>query len=186
MRTLQHCKVLHEPYGGAYNFGPEKESDQYSLITTSTTAGSSYRETTDKLVKEYPGYEAVFIKDLASNADNKHEEIMEDGLSMYTHTFLIKRPDKTIHSYYTCGQKIPNWPFNPVEAGFKSLFTLYRYVSQSQPAIVVDADDLLSAPDEMMEAYCNAVGIRYQPGMTSWEPGMIQEWTIAAENWTDI
>ena len=51
---------------------------------------------------------------------------------------------------------------------------------------MVDADDLLSAPDQMMEAYCNAVGIRYRPGMTSWEPGMIHDWSLGSKYYTDI
>ena len=51
---------------------------------------------------------------------------------------------------------------------------------------MIDADDLLSAPDQMMKAYCNAVGIRYNPGMTSWEPGMVHEWTESSEGCTDI
>ena len=186
MRTLDYCKVIHEPYGSAYHFGPDKESEQYSLISKHKTGGRSYRDTTAELMKEFPEYEAVFIKDLASYVENKREEIMQDGLSTYTHTFLIRRPDKTIHSFYTCGQKIPNWLFNPVEAGFQSLYKLYRYVHQTKPVVVIDADDLLSAPDQMMKAYCNAVGIRYNPGMTSWEPGMVHDWTVASENWTDI
>ena len=71
------------------------------------------------------------------------------------------------------------------------LNNLYKYVQQQQqvtdaPLLVIDADDLLSAPDEMMEAYCSAVGIRYNPGMTSWEPGMIHDWSIANEGWTDL
>ena len=50
--------------------------------------------------------------------------------------------------------------------------------------IYSDADDhLLNAPDRMMKAYCNAVGIRYNPGMTSWEPGMIHDWSVASESY---
>ena len=52
--------------------------------------------------------------------------------------------------------------------------------------MVIDVDDLLSTPDKMMEAYCIAVGIRYNPGMTSWEPGMVHDWSVASESWTDL
>lgn len=90
---------------------------------------------------------------------------MQDGLSTLTHIFLIRRPDKAIHSWYTSALKIPNWKFNSFYAGFQSLYELYVYVCQTKPAIVVDADDLLSAPDRMMEAYCNAVGTRHKPNM---------------------
>ena len=51
--------------------------------------------------------------------------------------------------------------------------------------MVVDADDLLSASDEMMEGYCKAVGIRHDPRMTHWEPGLIEDWKQAADGCMD-
>ena len=190
LRTLDYCKVFHEPYTSAYHFGPDKQSRHYEASPYSSTNSlvkATFEGTTAMLIKNHSAdVEAVFVKELAYPVVNQIEEIMRDGLSTYTHTFLIRRPDKAIHSWYNCTRNISNWTFSPVEAGFQSLYKLYRYVHQTKPVVVVDADDLLSAPDQMMEAYCNAVGIRYNPSMTSWEPGMVHDWTVASEGWTDI
>lgn len=34
---------------------------------------------------------------------------------------------------------------------------------------VIDADDLLDNPQEMIEAYCDTVGMKYSPDMLHWE-----------------
>lgn len=180
MRTLDHCKVFHEPYVWPCYQREQDYSNRQLLL------GASYEEITVNLLKDYPEFEAVFAKDLAKHVQGKFDKVMQDGLSAYTHTFLIRRPDKAIYSWYTCGLKIPNWKFNSFDAGFQSLYELYVYVHQTKPVIVVDADDLLNAPDRMMEAYCSAVGIRYKPGMTSWKPGMIHDWLVASEGYSDL
>ena len=148
--------------------------------------GASYEETTLNLLKDYPCYEAVFVKELAKHVEGKLDEVMQGGLSTYTHTFLIRRPDKAIYSWFKCGLKIPDWSFNSVDAGFQSLYKLFIYVRQTKHVVVIDADDLLNAPDRMMKAYCSAVGIRYNPGMTSWEHGMIHDWSVASESYSDL
>ena len=189
MRTLKHCKVFHEPYGNAYYFGPEKKTDLFSDTVTniSSHSGSTYESTTAMLLGDFPDVETVFVKDMAYFVESNYEHIMS-GLSAYTHTFLIRRPDKAIYSLYKCGQSIPNWKFYPNEAGFSSFYKLFKYVQQmyNGSLVLIDADDLLSAPDEMTEAYCKAVGIRHDPRMTHWEPGLVEDWQQASDGWTDL
>ena len=159
-----------------------------TVLNIDSHSGSTYASTTTILLGDFPDVEAVFVKDMAYFVESNYEHIMASGLSAYTHTFLIRRPDKAIYSNYKCGQKIPNWKFYPNEAGFSSLYKLFKYVQQmyNGSLVVVDADDLLSAPDEMMEAYCKVVGIRHEPRMTHWEPGLIEDWQHAADGWTDL
>ena len=71
--------------------------------------GASDEETTLNLLKDYPCYEAVFVMELAKHVEGKLDEVMQGGLSTYTHTFLIRRPDKAIYSWFKCGLKIPDW-----------------------------------------------------------------------------
>ena len=171
--------------GDAYYFGPEKKTDLFSdtVLNIDSHSGSTFASTTTILLGDFPEVEAVFVKDMAYFVESNYEHIMASGLSAYTHTLLICRPDKAIYSNYKCGKKIPNWKFYPNEAGFSSLYKLFKYVQQmyNGSLVVVDADDLLSAPDEMMEAYCKAVGIRHDPRMTHWESGLIEEWQHAAD-----
>ena len=190
MRTLSHCKVFHEPFGYAYYFGPDRPTQSFGKIIDAQVAipeNNSYENTSAMIMKDFPEFEALFIKEHAFFVEDKLEQVLKQGLSSFTHTFLIRRPDKAICSLYTCGQTMPGWTFEPMQAGFKSLYNFYKHMQQvtDKPLLVIDADDLLSAPDEMMEAYCNAVGIRYNPGMTSWEPGMIHDWSVVSEWWTD-
>ncbi|KAL2022564.1 hypothetical protein VTK56DRAFT_5171 [Thermocarpiscus australiensis] len=45
---------------------------------------------------------------------------------------------------------------------------------------VVDADDLLDKPAEVIKAYCEAVGIDYDPGMLRWEDDESQQRAVEA------
>ena len=40
---------------------------------------------------------------------------------------------------------------------------------------MLDSDDLLADPARMVEAYCDAVGLRFIPGALRWEPGARDE-----------
>ena len=60
--------------------------------------------------------------------------------------------------------------------GTKSLYRMHEkktdYLASRDNAkpIVVDAADLQAHPDETMKSYCEAVGINYEPSMTTWKP----------------
>ena len=84
-------------------------------------SGSTYESTTVTLLGDLLNVEAVFVKDMFYFVESNYEHITGSGLSTYTHTFLIRRPDKAIYSLYKCGQSIPNSKFYPNEAGFSSL-----------------------------------------------------------------
>ena len=48
------------------------------------------------LLGDFPDVESVFVKDLSYFVESNYmyEHIMGSGLSTYTHTFLIHRPEK--------------------------------------------------------------------------------------------
>ena len=77
MRTLDYCKVLHEPYVGPCYIREQQYSSKRLLL------GASYEETTLNLVKDYPCYEAVFVKELAKHVEGKLDE--EDYQLTLTH-----------------------------------------------------------------------------------------------------
>ena len=57
-------------------------------------------------------------------------------------------------------------------------------VSESVKITVIDADDLLDRPAEVIRAYCEAVGIDYRPEMLAWEDAAHREQAAAAfEKW---
>ncbi|KAM7185394.1 P-loop containing nucleoside triphosphate hydrolase protein [Rhypophila sp. PSN 637] len=102
-------------------------------------------------------------------------------LSKFHYTFLIRHPRRAIPSYYRC--TIPPldaitgfYEFLPSEAGYTELRRFFDYIVHSSKIVdgekikitVVDADDLLDHPAEIIERYCNDVGIVYDPGMLKW------------------
>ncbi|KAL9077559.1 MAG: hypothetical protein Q9157_003336 [Trypethelium eluteriae] len=94
-------------------------------------------------------------------------------------------------------QKTGFYNFMPSEAGYHELRCLFDYLRQSGQVgpkmadgpssnrdwaidiggsgknaveiCVLDADDVLDNPAGMVEAFCKAVGIRYDPGMLNWD-----------------
>ncbi|KAK4217333.1 P-loop containing nucleoside triphosphate hydrolase protein [Rhypophila decipiens] len=102
-------------------------------------------------------------------------------LSKFHYTFLIRHPRRAIPSYYRC--TIPPldaitgfYEFLPSEAGYTELRRFFDYIvhqshivdGQKIKITVVDADDLLDHPAEIIERYCNDVGIPYDAGMLKW------------------
>lgn len=59
---------------------------------------------------------------------------------------------------------------------------LYEFVERNihKDPIVIDADDLLDYPNQILKSYCEAVGLEYDENMTSWEPGPVPEWEVWA------
>ena len=114
MRTLDYCKVLLEPYVGPCYIREQQNSSRRLLL------GASYEETTLNLVKDYPCYEAVFVKELAKHVEGKLDEVMQRGLSTYTHTFLIRRPDIAISYVALYGGTY--LPYSTIITGYWWLF----------------------------------------------------------------
>ncbi|RMJ24136.1 hypothetical protein PHISP_05002 [Aspergillus sp. HF37] len=56
--------------------------------------------------------------------------------------------------------------FQPVPAGEGGKGSAY---DSGIDICVVDADEMLQKPGPMMEAFCDSVGIKYDPGMLSWD-----------------
>lgn len=127
---------------------------------------------------------------------NNPTVIPRDILGKFHFTFLIRHPRSSIPSYYRCSvppldEIIGPYDFMPSEAGYDEVRRMFDYlcsigqirpkvagqtgyassngVTQGVEVCVVDADDLLDNPAGVIEAYCNSVGIEYDPGMLKWD-----------------
>ena len=60
-----------------------------------------------------------------------------------------------------------------IEIFYPKLYKLYSFIKEKKGInpVVVDAADLQMHPEETIKSYCDAVGIRFDPKMMSWEPG---------------
>ena len=163
MRQRGDLDCLHEPFGEAWYQGeaPLWPRFREGEKTTPGLTLESVWEDTQKRAEKGP----VFIKDFPHYIDHMWDA---EFLSHFTHSFLIRDPAKTISSMYD------KWPdFDEGEVGFpeqRALFDLLAALNGFPPP-VIDSDDLLEKPAEMVEAFCDAVGIPFITEALSWEPG---------------
>ncbi|KAJ4304046.1 hypothetical protein N0V88_001655 [Collariella sp. IMI 366227] len=197
---ILHC--VHEPFGDAFYFGPERLSERYAddeeAREKSGFAGTTYKDVMDQLLEP------------------KDNEVTSQKFHF---TFLIRHPRRAIPSYYRCtipplSHKTGFHNFLPSEAGYAELRRLFDYLVQegviSHPesktngapangtqqqqsngtntsgvkVTVVDADDLLDKPASIIRAFCEDVGIKYDDRMLQWGDEAGQERAVQAfEKW---
>lgn len=113
-----------------------------------------------------------------------------ETLKKYHFAFLIRHPRRSIPSYYRCcvppQSEVTGFThYMPNEAGYAELVRLFDFLRDQKlvgPArageptaegevsiTVLDADDLLDKPKEVIEAFCRETGIEYTPDMLSWD-----------------
>ena len=167
MRMRGDMECFHEPFGEAWYQGedplwPRLKAD--SVRTPGLTFSSVWAQL-NEASKRGP----VFSQDFPHYIDHMWNDEL---LSHFNHSFLIRDPAKTITSMFK------HWPdFHLKETGFIEQRMLFdRLCDQTgTPPPVIDSDDLLENPYEMVEAWCNGVGISFLPDALSWEPGARDE-----------
>lgn len=172
MRQRGDLSCWHEPFGEAWYFGedarwPRRPSDQSPKA--GLTFGSVWQD-----IQDDASHGPVFIKDFPHYVDHMDGE---EFLSCFTHSFLIRDPAKVLTSMYK------HWPdFEIEESGIPGQARLFERLCDSAggPPPVIDSDELLEQPHEMVEAYCAAVDIPFIPQALSWEAGDRDE-----VNWYD-
>lgn len=79
---------------------------------------------------------------------------------------MIRDPEKVLTSMHA------RWPdITLAEIGFEDLHTLFKRVSdrEGKTPLVINSDDLLSAPEAGLQAYCAAVGIPFVAEAMQWQ-----------------
>ena len=105
-------------------------------------------------------------------------------LKNYHFTFLIRHPLRAIPSYYRCtipplSEKTGFDYFLPSEAGYRELRIFFDYLrakglvggKDGAELCLIDADDLLDYPEEVLQKYCESVGLVFNESMLKWEEG---------------
>lgn len=185
--NLEGGKIFHEPYSPVFYFGPQRGSERYSSTPVNTKA--TYEEVSKDLSKEYDGVDFVFSKDMAYYLEGNFDILRKEGLSDYKHSFLIRNSQKAIPSLYraSTNTKKTGWDhFDSKEAGFRQMLDLYDFIVKELKTtpVIIDAEDLLASPEEMMKKYCEATELPYQENMTTWEPRDVPEWDLW-DGWHD-
>ena len=167
MRQRGDMECFHEPFGEAWYQGetplwPRVKTDSVrTLGLTLNTVLATLKNAASKgpvFSKDFPHYITSIWTD--------------EWLELFNHSFLIRDPAKTITSMFT------KWPdFHESEVGFAEQRKLFDRLCDKtgQAPPVIDSDDLLENPHNMIESWCNAVEIPFLPAALSWEPGARDE-----------
>jgi Sulfotransferase domain len=118
-------------------------------------------------------------------------------LSGFHFTFLIRHPRRSIPSLY----EFPTPPkcfmtgwhgFKAEDAGYREMRRLFDYLTRigqigsnsNNEICIVDAEDLLAYPEEIVEKFCASVGIPFDRGMLRWDTEKDQQRAQdALNNW---
>ena len=180
--TLKKTKKLFELFSGVYYYGPDRRSNMYGRLLDSDLdlEGLAVNELTYDtakrlIVADYPDVDLVFTKEHACFLpESMYEEMVRGEFSEVIHTFLIRDPERALYSNYRCLLKyhVQGVYLDPPDGGFSDLWKLYDFIKEKKGTkpVVVNAIDLQTHPNETMKSYCEAVGIQFDPNMTTWEP----------------
>jgi hypothetical protein len=164
--------VVHEPFSHVADFG---------VAEVDGRVVRSERALIDAL-RELASRRPVFFKD---TTDFHYPELVHDPsfLREAIHTFMIRDPEAAIASHYRLNPELGR-----DEIGFAWLHEIYAAVQDATGAdpVVVDGDDLVAAPEAIVEAYCARVGIPYVPEALQWKPQVLPSWERTARWHTSV
>jgi len=103
-----------------------------------------------------------------------------DWMAACDHAFLIRPPEEVAPSF------LKGWPEAGAEdLGFRRQGELFDHVSQltGHAPPVIEARDVLAAPEAMLRALCAALGLGFDPAMLSWPPGPRESDGVWAAHW---
>lgn len=158
--------VLHEPFSHVADFGSAQVGDRTVHDEAELLAG----------LRELGERQPVFVKD---TTDFRYPGLLADAdfLRRATHTFMIRDPRAAIASHLRL-----NPDLGRDEIGFAwlgEIFDAVRDATGERP-VVIDGDDLVAHPEEVVRAYCERVGIPFLPHALSWRSGMVDQWRRTA------
>lgn len=109
------------------------------------------------------------------------EGVPRDWFDQVQHVFLIRHPARVLASYAAKRE-------NPTLAdiGFVQQAEIFDAVrAAGLPAIVIDSHDIRQAPQAMLSALCDALGLPFDPAMLSWPAGGHRDDGVWAAHWYD-
>ncbi|KAH7313378.1 P-loop containing nucleoside triphosphate hydrolase protein [Stachybotrys elegans] len=150
---------IHEPFGDAFYYGPERLSERFADDAAAREASGfsniTYRDVVQQIEDAGKEGKRVFIKDMAQylfRPDGKPTDVAPslgpeeannptrlplDLLKKFNFTFLIRHPRRSIPSYYRC--TIPPLSdvtgfdhFMPNEAGYEELVRLFDFLIEEE------------------------------------------------------
>src|SRR3712207_5521034 len=161
-------EVLHEPFSASYYYSQDRPSDRYSEVEPEEQY--NYENVLQDVLK--PRDRRAFVKDMAYHAKG----LMGSGfVSNFVNTFIIRDPKYVIASLHKM------WPDFPLEeTGFEQIYNLFRYATEAngEDVVVVDAMSFSENPAGILAAYCEHLGVPFDPDTLSWESREVRRWEM--------
>ncbi|MGH8273878.1 MAG: HAD family hydrolase [Gammaproteobacteria bacterium] len=103
-----------------------------------------------------------------------------DWLDRVENCFLIRRPEEVVASFTANRPDAAPW-----ELGFEQQIRLFDHVCDCRGAAppVLDAADVLKAPDDVLRTLCDRLGVVFSERMLSWPAGPRASDGIWAKYW---
>jgi hypothetical protein len=141
---------------------------------------TDWRRVVDSLLAPLPPGVGVFYQKQMSH--HLLSEMGREWLGAVTHAFLIRDPAPMLASL---DEKLGDFPIEAT--GLPQQVEIFEYVLRSTGRVppVVDAADLLAAPEPTLRALCASLGIPFSERMLSWPPGPRATDGVWAKHWYD-
>ena len=173
MRQRGDLACFHEPFGVAWYHGPEARAPREApehMRKPEATFDSIWKKILAAAEKR-----PVFVKDMPHHTSHFWDDAFVNRIS---HSFLIRDPAKVLASLHRSYEKAGmSQGLESHEISFDAQQTLFQRLQQETGTtpVVIDSDDLLERPSEMVAAYCHGIGIPFIEEALTWEPGARSE-----------
>ena len=139
---------------------------------------TDWRQVVRMLTRDEPA-PVFFQKQMCQHVTH---EMSLDWAASARHFFLIRDPRLMAASF--CN-KLPG--FTAADLGVNQEFDIYKQIEAltGQAPPVIDAQDVLTAPEPMLRALCGAIGIEFDPAMLNWPAGRRDSDGVWAPHWYD-
>lgn len=107
-------------------------------------------------------------------------DVGRDWLKHVTNCFLIRDPHEVLLSYSK-----KRAPDSPEDLGYPQQAEIFELVCErnGDVPVVIDAHEFLSAPEAMLQAWCERLGIAFDDSMLRWPTGPRDSDGVWAPHW---
>lgn len=164
------CAVVDEPFYAAYL---AKTGLDHPMRSEILEGERDAQRVGDALTAaEFPGKTVYYQKHMLQHMI---EGMPRDWMKSVKHVFLIRDPARVIASY-SVKREAPTM----ADLGFVQQRELFE---AAHDPIVVEAADIRRAPEAVLSALCEALGIAFTPAMLSWPKGSHPSDGVWGQHW---
>ena len=166
MRTRGDLECFHEPFGEPWYSGPEAvaPTQRRGAVPSAFTFDDVLRR-----LRSAAEHGPVFSKNFPHYVLDRWDRSVDDRpfADRMVHSFLIRDPRNQIASMRHKWDDLEERETGHVEQ--RALFDRLTVELGAAPP-VIDADDLVDRPADVVEAWCSGVGLPHDPAALSWAP----------------